>query len=576
MDPLTPHPHQPPRRAVVSRRALLGTAAIAAAVTACGPSTGTTPVGAPVPGALLPTPPLPGDQLDPAVGGEAAIDMTDPGIVTAAWVVAENAKQGSADWVIRTVQRPHGIEGYCDTTSARVGDPVQLFVSTEETSFTVEVWRMGWYGGTGGLKYDTWGPVEGVKQPIPAPAGPTRTVVCDWTPSVSFTVPATWPTGVYVLKLVGATDQQRWVPLTVRDDRSRSTYLVQNSVTTWQAYNRWGGTSLYGGENGAFETRARTVSFDRPIDSSWGYGIADLAGAELPMVHVLERMGADVSYWTDIDLHTRPEQLAQHTALISLGHDEYWSSTMYDSALQARSTGLNIAFFGANACYRHIRLEPSASGVPNRLQVCYKSSREDPVGGAEATADWPHGSPPRPQHDLVGALYVSYPVDAGMVVSDSWLWAGAGVPVGTALTSAVGSEYDQATPGVVGFQQSLDILAHSPLVCRGSAGHSDATWFTTPGGGGVFASGTNAWIGKISSITGDPSNVAGHAIAGVTEPLTRATLNVLAVVGRGPAHAHTPSSGTWRQVYGTKDSDTVAPDAGTGGAGAVPGTPAKA
>ncbi len=54
-----------------------------------------------------------------------------------------------------------------------------------------------------------------------------------------------WPVGSYLLKLVASTGQQRWVPLTVRDDASTATYVIENAVTTWQAYNRWGGCSLY-------------------------------------------------------------------------------------------------------------------------------------------------------------------------------------------------------------------------------------------------------------------------------------------------------------------------------------------
>jgi hypothetical protein len=61
---------------------------------------------------------------------------------------------------------------------------------------------------------------------------------------------------VYLLKLVAATGQ-RYVPLTIRDDRSHAALVVQDAVTTWQAYNRWGGRSLYVGPDGSLETRSR-------------------------------------------------------------------------------------------------------------------------------------------------------------------------------------------------------------------------------------------------------------------------------------------------------------------------------
>src|SRR5205814_2248066 len=75
-------------------------------------------------------------------------------------------------------------------------------------------------------------------------------VEAPWRPSLRFTIDEQWPPGDYLLKLVGSGGQQRHVPLTVRDDSSRAAYLVQNSVTTWQAYNMWGGYDFYYGRSG--------------------------------------------------------------------------------------------------------------------------------------------------------------------------------------------------------------------------------------------------------------------------------------------------------------------------------------
>ena len=90
-----------------------------------------------------------------------------------------------------------------------------------------------------------------------------------------------------------------------------------------------------------------------------------------------------MTYWTDIDLHARPQLLANHRCLFSLGHDEYWSTPMRQGAAAANAGGVNLAFLGANACYRQIRLQPTSVG-PNRLQVCYKDAAEDPLA-REAT-----------------------------------------------------------------------------------------------------------------------------------------------------------------------------------------------
>ena len=102
----------------------------------------------------------------------------------------------------------------------------------------------------------------------------------------------------------------------------------------------------------AFADRSRVVSFDRPYDFGFGGGAADLIGNELPLVSLAERLGLDVTYSTDVDLHAAPERLLQHRALISLGHDEYWSSAMRQGVETARDHGVNLLFLGANAIYR--------------------------------------------------------------------------------------------------------------------------------------------------------------------------------------------------------------------------------
>jgi len=303
----------------------------------------------------------------------------------------------------------------------------------------------------------------------------------------------------------------------------------------------------------AYAARARVVSFDRPYPLEWGYGAADLIGAELPLIRLLERYGADISYCTDIDLHRRPDTPLAHRAVLSLGHDEYWSTPMYDGALRSRDAGVNWAFFGANAVYRHIRLSDGPTG-PDRLQVCYKDPGEDPLLGhdnTEVTANWPTGPHPRPEGVLIGDSYASNPVDAALrPVTDHWIWHGTGLAATAELPHVVGSEYDHYDPTVTGVPLNTDIIAHSPVADHRRPDHADATWYTTPHAGGVFATGTNNWVNRLSDVPDGPLRALLPAPEPtVTPALQHATLTVLGVLGASPA-AHTrPSTGTWRQHY---------------------------
>src|SRR5947208_7988170 len=273
--------------------------------------------------------------------------------VTAGWVKAENEKPGNRGWNLTntTNQAPGAIEGYADHVSAVQGENVTLFVSTVAPTFHVEAYRMGWYGGDGGRL--VWRSPEqpGTKQAAPTISPGANMVEAHWTPSLSVTMTPAWPPGDYLFKLVGSGNLQSRVPLTVRDDASTAAYVIQNSVTTWQAYNLWGGYDLYEGRTGrngtSFETRAKVVSFDRPYEMNGGSG--DFMGNEFPLISLAESLGLDVTYWTDVDLHEHPERALQHKAIISLGHDEYYSSAMRNGLTRARDAGVNIAFLGPNA-----------------------------------------------------------------------------------------------------------------------------------------------------------------------------------------------------------------------------------
>jgi len=457
-------------------------------------------------------------------------------------VSEENARPGTAAWRLSDQGAPGDIEGFTDATSAQPGEIVTLRVSTVAPSFTVEAYRMGWYQGLGGRLVWTSPAVPGQLQAGPTWSEETGTAEARWDPSVEVPILDAWMPGSYLLKLVASTGQQRWVPLTVRDDASTAAYAVMNAVTTWQAYNRWGGCSLYHcSDRGA--DRATVVSFDRPYDAVAG-GSGDFVGNELPLIMRVEELGLDVTYLTSVDLHQRPELLARHKGLVSLGHDEYWSKQMRDGAEQARDAGVNLMFLGANAVYRQIRFEPSPGGVDRRV-VNYRSGA-DPirrVDPAQTTVSFRESPVNRPEATLIGQQYECNPVRADLVVTDpgAWVWAGTGVTAGQHLEIVVGSEYDRFRPGDGG-PRNVQVFAHSPVRCRGKASYADVTYYTAPSGAGVFATGTNYWVSKLNppEFPESPYNPV----------IVRVTQNVLLAFGEGPAGAAHPSVPNWEGLPG--------------------------
>ena len=393
---------------------------------------------------------------------------------------------------------------------------------------------MGYYQGFGGRLVWRSPTMRGLRQLTASVAPPTNTIECHWRPSLRFRIGRNWPTGEYLLKLVATDGSASYVPLTVLDLQSHAALLIQSEVTTWQAYNAWGGYSLYAGPDG-FNDRASVVSFDRPYAS--GRGAAGFFWTEQPLIYQAERLGLDLAYWTDIDLSEHPGLLMSHAALISPGHDEYWSLAMRDAALRARTHGVNIAFLGANADFRHIRLAPSSLGR-DRLEICYKIGTEDPLYGKNdnlVTSNWRAPPVPRIESVLNGGLYQCNPVHAPMVITQaaSWLYKGTNLREGQRLNNLIYPEYDRVDPADPTPAQ-IEILAHSPVVCNGMHDFADVSYYNTRSDSGVFDAGTEGWVKALSCGRIFMRSTCNHDVVTMTE-------NLLHLFATGPAGMRHPA-----------------------------------
>ncbi|HTF29827.1 MAG TPA: N,N-dimethylformamidase beta subunit family domain-containing protein, partial [Flavitalea sp.] len=155
----------------------------------------------------------------------------------------ENMKAGTTDWQLTYIKTEHhrskSIEGYCSKTSLRPGESIDIFLSAEDaTNVSVDIYRIGYYGGKGGRFMRRLGPFAVTPQPTP-PIAEHRLRACNWERSTSFTVPDDWVSGVYLGKISCTTHRfESYIIFVLRDDR-KADVLFQTSDTTWQAYNKW-------------------------------------------------------------------------------------------------------------------------------------------------------------------------------------------------------------------------------------------------------------------------------------------------------------------------------------------------
>ncbi len=458
--------------------------------------------------------------------------------------VAENELPGDPRWDVRHLGARDEIMGYAGQASVLAGERVPLFVSTTARSFRVRAYRMGWYRGD--LARMVWqsGTVRGHRQARSALEHATRTVRTDWGPSL--TVPThDWPDGSYLLRLDAETGAQRFVPLTIRSPGTAGKVVIKNGVATWQAYNLWGGYDLYNGPAGLadYDNRSLAVSLDRPYDHEGAYLFLIY---ERKVIELAERLGLPLAYATNMDIAADPHLLDGASALISLGHDEYWSPPERAHVTAARDAGVNVAFLGANAMFRRTRLAPTSLG-DRRLVICYKTSYlSDPMYGKRndlVTSDWREPPHPDPESSLTGTLYESNPTTADFVVTSpgAWIFAGTGVRHGTRFRGLVGTEYDRVNPDSP-VQRPIEIMSHSPLTCRGINSYADSAYYTHPGGAGVFNTGTMRWV----------ESFGGYHHFGLdrrTGRFTRrVTANVLRGFADGPAAARHPARDNLKKV----------------------------
>jgi hypothetical protein len=460
---------------------------------------------------------------------------TAKGATVAPFPAAENRLRGTWRWHIRHLGLPNAIQGFADRTSVLAGQSFRLYISTTSASYRVQAFRMGWYHGAKARQIWKSRRIQGHRQARRRVRRGTRMVTAPWRPSLTVSTTG-WPQGAYLLRLDAASGAQRYVPITVRSPSTAGKVVLLLGVTTWQAYNLWGGYSLYAGPRGAGD-RAHAVSFDRPY---LGNGAGPFLFFDEPPIALAERTaGVPLAYETDVDLAEHPGLLRGARAVISLGHDEYYSGSMRRALLRARGGGTNLAFLGANAMYRHIRLASSRLGR-DRVEICYKNATIDPMrrkDKAATTQNWRDPPDPRPESVITGVFYECNPVSATYVVFDpkSWIFAGTGVHRGTSFRGLVGPEYDRVNPAVP-FPRPLTVLAHSRLVCDGARTFSDSAYYTVPSGAGVFASGTMRWVCAMRV----PS--CGHGVNRAAKAFVdRATQNLLRAFAAGPAGRRHPA-----------------------------------
>jgi hypothetical protein len=507
-------------------------------------------------------------------------------------IPCENAQPGTPQsvWSVGGAGDP-GIQGFATDISVDVGGTISFKIDTASTGYSLTIYRLGFYQGNGARQIATVLPSAALPQQQPACLTDATTGLIDcgnWAVSASWTVPATAVSGLYFARVAdtgtGAASQIWFV---VRNDASTSEVIFRTDDTTWEAYNDYGGNSVYYGQAPSSNGRAYKVSYNRPFHNrSEGVGFGTANGplyAEYPMIKWLESNGYNLSYTSSIDTERFPALLEQHKVFLTAGHDEYWSAGERAAVQAARDAGVSLALFTGNTSFWKIRWESSIDGsnTPFRTLVTYKESLDqrvlDPQDPPTWTGSWrdPRWSPPadggQPENALIGTIFTVDRGTAAPVITSDFaglrFWrntAVAGLTPGQTVTLApqtIGYEWDEDLDNGSRPAGLLDLSSTTvsvPLKLRdygvnyqpGTATYSP-TMYRAPGGALVFSAGTVQWAWGLDVLGHDTGPDFGPSVA--DRNMQQATVNLLADMGVQPA---TPQSGL---VAATASTDTTPP-----------------
>jgi hypothetical protein len=512
-------------------------------------------------------------------------------------ITLENQKQGNpeSEWGLEN-GASSSIEGFTTDMSYNIGSTVDFKINTDTGDYRIDIYRLGYYDGLGARYIGTLDHhTDPTFQPNPLFDSSTGLVDAgNWEVTDSWEIPSDATSGVYIAKLVreDGTFGENQIPFIVRNDAGQSDIVFKTSDETWQAYNSWGGNSVYESST----TPAVALSYNRPFTTATGGGsvrvacscgrgiCADCAfvanaqgetvaparpwnfifGEEYPAIRWLERNGYDVSYVAGVDLARSGESLLDHKIFLSVGHDEYWSAEQRTAVENARDAGVNLAFWSGNEVYWKTRWADAISddGTGYRTLITYKETNSD--AKVDPSTEWTglwrderfeNGTENIvPENALTGTFYkvdhdLTNPLRALTVSSDYaeyGLWRNTSIADGQTMTFAnlIGYEWDidadngyrpatlvpQSSTTIQSNAVLLDDYAHSVGV--GTATHS-LTLYRADSGALVFGAGTVMFTWAL-----DSNHALGPGGSGAGTPeyrdIQQAMINLFADMGVNP------------------------------------------
>lgn len=526
---------------------------------------------------------------------------SDPGVVRS--IAAENALPGTArtTWDLNSSAWGgiSSLQGFVDGFSANRDEVVRFKIGQSDMAgWTADIYRLGYYGGSGARLIDTLTPTTAqlnASQAQPAgndvdPVTSKPSLDCaNWAVTLEWEMPEDLPSGMFIAKLNRVGGGASHVIFVVRDDARPADIMVMPSDSTWNAYNAFGGlganlmvgNSLYDGTsvNQYSGDCARFVSYNRPFVNraavSGGYGAVQWSTfftGEYSVIRFLERNGYNVKYYGCIDAGGDPEglMLDNVNAAMMIGHNEYWSDAMRSGWEAAKERGVSVFSCASNEVFwRTVGTNPDSDGRPRTFE-CYKSTiaGRSSTGRPEWTGTWrdPAGNGKgggQPENTLTGTIFMVNGPDLRSLrvpvsYNSSPLWRNSTIAGSSSEwvspSQILGFEWDTYAPeGAAGSGAQFIASPHPQIQYASSSTYMINQGILLTDAGDVYDSPGNVEHRLVIQPSGDEGGITfgtgtinwalgldeantfhGVGMDNTSTPIRQATVNILADMGAEP------------------------------------------
>jgi hypothetical protein len=289
--------------------------------------------------------------------------------------------------------------------------------------------------------------------------------------------------------------------------------LLKYELTTFQAYNYWGGGSLYSHSQDSLSLAPTdTIAMDRPLTLISSQSNEYFAQN---FMKVLADSGYSMEFCNNIDLDRDSvgfglNLLSNYKMLVLWNHDEYWSPNERDNAIAFIGIHGNIARFAPNTCYWRVNWDSTTNGVgPHRRLVCLKNNvpwRTTPEDQWRELGEEFH------EARFLGSEYeTGYNLHApsdSLLRPDHWIFRNTNLALGD--TFGIGYVQNNVRKGIVAGEidntkiswppfPTIDTLAERAVLSSLESGsgylrHQMIYYEDTASNARVFAQGASGWI----------------------------------------------------------------------------------